>query len=105
RPSQSAILEDIALSWGTNDGAIHEIEGVEISALHDDIAYGTDQNSGPVSLDITDEEATPEVWDSYNIEDPAPDLVTDDAAYVIAPQLDQTILYKAPNTTRSEDNE
>lgn len=102
-PSQSAVLGDIALSWG-DDAAIHEIEGVEISTVHDGIAYGTDQTSGPVSLEITDAEASPEMWESYNVDDPAPDLVTDDAAYVIAPQLDQTILYKAPDTTRSEDS-
>src|SRR5699024_1330328 len=105
RASQSAALGDIALSWGSDDAAIHEIEGLEISAVHDDSVFGMYQTSGPVSLDITDEEADPEPWDSYNPDDPAPALVTDDAAYVIAPQLDQTILYQARDTTRSEDTQ
>src|SRR5699024_168230 len=94
--SHSAALDDIALSWGPDDAAIHSIEGLEISAVHDNTAYGVHRESGPVSLDLTDAEADPEPWESYNPEDPAPDLVTDDAAYVIAPHLDHTILYQAP---------
>lgn len=103
--SHSAALDDIALSWGPDDAAIHSIEGLEISAVHDNTAYGVHRESGPVSLDLTDAEADPEPWESYNPDDPAPDLVTDDAAYVIAPQLDRTILYQAPVTTRSEDSQ
>lgn len=99
--SQSAAVGDVALSWGS-DPVIEPVEGMEISAVHSGMAYGKGQSSGPVRLAIGSEEA-PEPWDTYRSDDPAPDLVTDDAAYVIAPQLDETILYQAPVTTRNED--
>lgn len=104
RASQSAALGDIALKWGNDVAGIHELDGLEVTTVHDGVVYGTDNEFGPVSIDLTTEDAEQESWDSYNPDDPAPDLVTDDGAYVIAPQLDQTILYQAPNTTRSEDN-
>lgn len=103
--SQSAVIGDVALSWSNQNAAIHQIESMETSAVHDHTAYGTRQNSGPITLDLSDEEADPEPWESYNLDDPAPDLVTDDAIYVIAPQLEQTILYQARDITRSEDNQ
>jgi len=101
--SQSAAVGDVALSWG-NDPAIQQVEGIEISAVHDGMAYGKGQSSGPVRLAIGSEEA-PEPWNTYSPDDPAPDFITEDAAYVIAPQLDETILYQAPVTTRNEDTQ
>ena len=47
------------------------------------------------ALDLTTSGAQPESWPTFTPGDPAPNLVTGDAAYVIAPRLEQTFLYRA----------
>lgn len=100
----AAALDGLAVSWSENAAAIYEYHELGITAVHDGIGYGSHARNDPATLDLTNDEATPEPWESYNSGDPAPDLVTDDGAYVIAPQLDQTILYQSRTTTGNEDS-
>ncbi len=40
-------------------------------------------------------------WETFTDEDPAPDLVTGDAAYLVADALDTTVLYRSEQTDDS----
>lgn len=96
--ANAAVLGDLLLTWEPGATGIQQNPGITVETIHDAVVYGTRSNADPARLDLTDSEAELESWQSYGAADKAPDLVTDDGAYVVAPQLDETILYKASTT-------
>ena len=49
----------------------------------------------PQTPDLGKPEAEPQTWANYRAEDPAPVLVTDDAVYLVATQLENTTVYRS----------
>lgn len=96
--ANAAVLGDLLLSWEPDAPGIQQNPGITVETIHNAVVYGTRSNDDPARLDLKDNEAELESWQSYGPADQAPDLVTDDGAYVVAPQLDETILYKASTT-------
>lgn len=74
---------------------IRVLEMFTVSTISQGLAYGSAGRDGPASLDLTRPGTCAEPWPTYTDKDPAPQLVTGDAAYVIAPRLEQTFLYRA----------
>lgn len=74
---------------------IRPLERFTATTISAGTAYGTAGQDGPAALDLTTSGAQPESWPTFTPGDPAPNLVTGDAAYVIAPRLEQTFLYRA----------
>lgn len=90
--SKTAVLERLAITYGDKP-AIKTLEDFQTTTIHEGIAYG-EFPEGPAAVNLlTLMKPTP--WATYTAEDPAPNLVTDDAAYVVTPMLDQTVLYRA----------
>ena len=90
--SKTAVLERLAINYGDKP-AIKTLEDFQTTTIHEGIAYG-EFPEGPAAVNLlTLTKPTP--WATYTAEDPAPNLVTDDAAYVVTPMLDQTVLYRA----------
>lgn len=92
--SQAAATTGVALNWG-QDPMIRPLERFTATTISAGTAYGTAGQDGPAALDLTTSGAQPESWPTFTPGDPAPNLVTGDAAYVIAPRLEQTFLYRA----------
>ena len=93
--ANAAVLGDLFLSWEPDATGIQQNPGLTVETIHDAVVYGTRSNDDPARLNLRETEAELESWQSYGAADQAPDLVTDDGAYIVAPQLDETILYKA----------
>jgi hypothetical protein len=90
--SKTAVLDNFAITYGKTP-AIKTLESFTTTTIHNGIAYG-ETSEGPASINLPTLNA-PTRWITYTADDPAPDLVTDDAAYIVAPMLDQTVLYRA----------
>ena len=90
--SKTAVLDNFAITYGKTP-AIKTLESFTATSIHNGIAYG-ETSEGPASINLQTLNA-PTRWITYTADDPAPDLVTDDAAYIVAPMLDQTVLYRA----------
>lgn len=93
--ANAAVLGDLLLTWEPDAAGIQQNPGLTVETIHNAVVYGTRSNDDPARLDLKASEAELESWQSYGAADKAPDLVTDDGAYIVAPQLDETILYKA----------
>lgn len=93
--ANAAVLGDLFLSWEPDATGIQQNPGLTVETIHDAVVYGTRSNDDPARLNLRETESELESWQSYGAADQAPDLVTDDGAYIVAPQLDETILYKA----------
>lgn len=96
--ANAAALGDLLLTWEPDAAGIQQNPGLTVETIHNAVVYGTRSHDDPARLDLKPSAAELESWQSYGAADQAPDLVTDDGAYVIAPQLDETILYKAPTS-------
>lgn len=70
------------------------LEDFTTTAAHGITLYGTHKRA-PATLELK-RGATPTPWQGYRENDPAPRIVTDTTAWIIAPTLDDTVLYAAP---------
>lgn len=91
--SQRAVIGTLAVRYD-EDPSLNEIPSLGDPVIHANTLYGN-TSDGPalVNLGRPDEGAQP--YATFTDEDTAPFIVADDAAYVVAPRLDQTILYRA----------
>lgn len=97
--AETAVIGSVGLRWG-EEPEIADLTPPRDPLLHQTTLWGTDRD-GPAHLDMTDPDAEPEVYDAFSDDDPPPVLVTDEAAYVEAPRLDQTLLYRAEHRPRA----
>lgn len=92
----AATLESLAVVWDTGEPSLHPFEHFTVETINQGLAYGTSREDGAATLDLHTPDAVPEPWDTFTDEDAPPALVTNTAAFVIAPQLDETLLYQSP---------
>lgn len=83
----------IAVQHGEEPSITELPRGFTATAVHGTTVFGT-TNDGPATVDLTHEDPEPELWASYTDDDPAPWAVTDEAAYIIATQLDASTIYR-----------
>lgn len=88
----------LALTWG-EQSLLRPLHRFETSTLDGTTAYGLAGRTDPASLDLRSMDASPVPWEAYTDEDPAPDLVDADAAYVVADTLEDTVLYRSESAT------
>lgn len=130
--AETAVIGSIGIHWGNDsestgpDGTepestnpeppgpeIVEPDITNFTPAHESLLHGPtlwgEATDGPARVDMSDPQAQPQVYEVFSDEDPPPVLVTDRAAYVEAPRVDQTLLYRAehqpPGETGSPANE
>lgn len=115
--AETAVIGSIGIHWGNDSEStgpeIVEPDITNFTPAHESLLHGPtlwgEATDGPARVDITDPQAQPQVYEVFSDEDPPPVLVTDQAAYVEAPRVDQTLLYRAehqpPGETGSPANE
>ena len=108
--ADTAVIGNVAISWGdaventepeSTDPEISDLTPPREPLLHGSMLWG-EATDGPARVDITDLQAEPQAYEAFSDEDPPPVLVTDEAAYVEAPRVDQTLLYRAEHQQRAE---
>jgi hypothetical protein len=91
--ARSAAIGSIGLRYGENPSVV-DLKSATPTALRGSVVYAN-TNSGPVTMDLTHSTPEPEPWESYSAQDPAPSLVTHDAVYLVATQLENTVVYRS----------
>ncbi|MFK0085410.1 hypothetical protein [Glutamicibacter sp. NPDC090743] len=97
--AETAAIGTVGISYG-DQAALIDLPAADLAAIHGTLIYAN-SNNGPVTLDLGSSEAEPKTWANYRAEDPAPALVTDDAVYVVATQLENTTVYRSNKTSDS----
>ncbi|WP_188806891.1 hypothetical protein [Citricoccus zhacaiensis] len=91
---RTAAFDTLSLTWG--EGAVlRPLHSFETSTLDGTTAYGMAGRTAPASLDLSSLTSAPLPWETFTDEDPAPDLVEADAAYIVAETLENTVLYRS----------
>ncbi|MFF5794545.1 hypothetical protein ACFY5D_21085 [Paeniglutamicibacter sp. NPDC012692] len=96
RDAHTAAIGSIGVSYGSV-AALTDLKSASITSIHGTTVYAN-TNNGPVTMDLTHPEAEMMTWDNYRTEDPAPELVTNDAIYLVATQLENTVVYRSNRT-------
>jgi len=91
--AHTAVLGTVGIRYG-NEPALVDLPSVDTTAIHENLIYANTTN-GPATVDLETPETEPQVWANYRTDDPAPVLVTNDAVYVVATQLESTTVYRA----------
>lgn len=91
--AKTAVLGSTALRYGTNPVLI-DLGSTRATALHGTTVFAN-SGTGPITLDLNQQNPAPVSWEPYGPEDQSPLLVTDDAAYLIATQLERSVLYRS----------
>lgn len=99
REAKTAALGSVGIRYGANS-ALVDLPSADLSAIHGNLIYANTTN-GPATMNLAAPEAEPQPWANYRAEDPAPALVTDDAVYVVATQLENTTVYRSNKTNPS----
>ncbi|MGP5666624.1 hypothetical protein ACTXPK_17125, partial [Glutamicibacter arilaitensis] len=99
KEAKTAAIGSVGISY-RDQAALIDLPAADLSAIHGNLIYAN-SNNGPVTLDLGNTEAEPKTWANYRVEDPAPALVTDDAVYVVATQLENTTVYRSNKTNDS----
>ncbi|MEV4902892.1 hypothetical protein AB0K08_16325 [Citricoccus sp. NPDC055426] len=100
--ARTAAFATLALSLG-EDPLLRPLRSYETSTLDGATAYGLADRTDPASLDLGSLDSVPVPWDTFTDEDPAPDLVTGNAAYVVTETLDTTVLYRSEHAETSQE--
>lgn len=93
RDAKTAALGTVGIRYGANSVLV-DLPSADLSAIHGNLIYAN-TNNGSATLNLAAPEAEPQSWANYRAEDPAPVLVTDDAVYVVATQLENTTVYRS----------
>ena len=96
REAKTAAIGATGIRYG-DKSALVDLPSVDLTAIHGTTVYAN-TNNGPVTMDLGNPAAEPKTWPNYRAEDPAPVLVTDDAVYVVATQLENTTVYRSNKT-------
>lgn len=99
KEAKTAVLGSVGLRYG-DEPALVDLPSIDTTAIHGMTVYANTTN-GPATLDLAHPETEPQTWANYRTEDPAPVLVTDDAVYVVATQLESTTVYRSNNIPAS----
>ncbi|GAA1150490.1 hypothetical protein [Nesterenkonia lutea] len=92
--SQRAVIGALAIRYD-DDPSLNEVPVLEDPVLAGNTLYGN-TTDGPAQVDFGRSQDGAETYPTFTDDDTAPLIVADDAAYVVAPRLDETILYRAP---------
>ena len=96
RNARTAAIGSIGVSYGSV-AALTDLKSASITSIHGTTVYAN-TNNGPVTMDLAYPEAEMMTWDNYRSQDPAPELVTNDAVYLVATQLENTVVYRSNRT-------
>lgn len=91
--ARTAAIGSVGIRYGAK-GSFVDLKSASLTAVHGNTVYAN-TNNGPVTLDLAKPEAEMSTWENYRTEDPAPALVTDEAVYLVATQLEETTVYRA----------
>lgn len=94
--ARTAAIGSVGVRYGETPELI-DLKSASITSIHGTTIYAN-TNNGPVTMDLTHPEAEMQQWDHYRVQDPAPELVTNDAVYLVATQLENTIVYRSNRT-------
>ncbi|MGL3808125.1 hypothetical protein ACSYDW_18765 [Paeniglutamicibacter sp. R2-26] len=96
RNARTAAIGTLGVNYGSTPSLV-DLKSASITSIHGTTLYANTTN-GPVTMDLAHPEAEMQTWDNYRTEDPAPELVTDDAVYLVATQLENTVVYRSNRT-------
>lgn len=96
RNAYTAAIGSVGVRYGSG-AALTDLKSASITSIHGTTIYAN-TNNGPVTMDLAYPEAEMQIWDNYRTEDPAPELVTNDAIYLVATQLESTVVYRSNRT-------
>lgn len=94
--ARTAAIGSVGIRYGAK-GSFVDLKSASLTAVHGNTVYAN-TNNGPVTLDLAKPEAEMSTWENYRKEDPAPALVTDEAIYLVATQLEETTVYRSNRT-------
>lgn len=100
--SQRAVIGTLAVRYD-DDPSLNEIPAIQDPVIFGNTLYGN-TTDGPALVDLGRPQEGAQPYATFTDDDPAPLIVADDAAYVIAPRLDQTILYRAAAGASDEES-
>ncbi|MFC0247000.1 MULTISPECIES: hypothetical protein [Citricoccus] len=100
---RAAAFDTLALTWG-EEPMLRPLHSFETSTLDGTTAYGLADRADPASLDLSSLTSAPLPWETFTDEDPAPDLVDADAAYIVAETLENTVLYRSESAGTPADD-
>lgn len=91
--TKTAVIGTLAVDFGDRPGTWSIRTGFKPVSLHGRTIYGT-TSDGPATLNVNRADSAPTPWNAYTNEDQAPAVITDDAAYIVGTQLEQSTLYR-----------
>lgn len=98
----TALLGSYFIRYDADKPKIFDLDlSSQDAVLDGDHVYTTNQD-GPLDLAITGDKVVPAQWEPLAPDDPPPAAISDDAAYVLAEKVDQSILYRAPRHNQEE---
>lgn len=100
--AETAVIGSAAIRWGEEEDAITQTTTLRDPLLHGTTLWGQ-TSDGPARVDISADGAEPEPYDTLSDSDPVPVLITDDAAYVEAPRVTDTFLYRVEHQASRPD--
>lgn len=99
--AETAVIGTLAVQW-TEETPLAEIEALNQPVLHAQTVWGN-TNDGPAFIDLSNA-GTTHYYEVLAEDDTAPVLHTDDAAYLEAPRVKDSILYRVDAETGNEDS-
>lgn len=100
--AQRAVIGTTSINYGENAN-VNEIESLDAPVIHGNTLYGI-SSDGPATVDLTQVGAEADTYSTFTDSDTAPVVVADDAVYVPAPRLEETMFYRAPAVEESTEN-
>ena len=91
--ASTVLVGSTLISTGASPSATTLPAGFTPTTLHGGIVYGT-TSDGPGTVTVGQPAPEPKLWPAYTDADPAPAIVTDDAIYLVATQLEQSKIYR-----------
>lgn len=98
---QTSVVGDLFIDYRPESPALAVIEDFDVTALDGTTLYGMHERQ-PKAARVTGDGLQLTDYPVFSEEDTSPVLVTDEAAYVVSPQVDVTYLYRAPRTNTDE---
>lgn len=100
--SQRAVIGTLAIRYDDHP-SLNQIPALEDPVIEANTLYGN-TSDGPALVELGGPQDGAQPYATFTEHDTAPVIVAEDAAYVIAPRLDQTILYRAPTGASDEES-
>lgn len=91
--TKTAVIGDLAIDFGSKPGIQRIPNSFTPTTLHGRTIFGS-TSTGPATLDVNAAEGEPSPWKAYTDDDQPPAVITDQAAFTIGTQLENSTIYR-----------